>query len=509
MLFYLLLLLLFALLLAQDPLQVPALPVVGNALLLLHNPHVKFSEWHTAYRPVFVVRLGSVRAFVVNSFADIHSLWCSQAPALASRPSLHTFHSVVSSTQGPTIGTSPAGNSWRRKRKCIAFHLSARQLALSHPSTIDSASAYIIRSVVEESSLASELSLLRFLQAYVLRCALSLTYGLDINTQHEHRLLADKIIATENKIVNFRSLIANYRDYLPALRRWPLRWLFANDADKWKANRDEYMDLFQRAFEQNLQLGSHRASASILGSIMAESAPSKTLSSQEARSLCLTMVSAGLDNMGFTLNNIFGLLAKPPHRVQTVLLRELLSESNEDPVEAYKAATTGTCTYAWAVLHEGLRHLSVLPLGLPRLTTRACLVGGVGIPRTSIVIMNAFEANHDPARYPDPFEFWPERWIDEDGKLKKVDHLTFGAGARKCPGDILALNEMYIMMCRLILLFHIDTPKDRALQMIADPREANSNPSATAIEPKPFSVALSPRPGFDAILSQLESDGST
>lgn len=47
------------------------------------------------------------RIVFANSFDSVRQLWIKDQSALVSRPTFHTFHSVVSSSQGFTIGTSP------------------------------------------------------------------------------------------------------------------------------------------------------------------------------------------------------------------------------------------------------------------------------------------------------------------------------------------------------------------------------------------------------------------
>ena len=97
--------------------------------------------------------------------------------------------------------------------------------------------------------------------------------------------------------------------------------------------------------------------------------------------------------------------------------------------------------------------------------------------------------------FPNPGVFDPERWIDDEkGTLQpKLEHLSFVLGGRKCPGDRLATMEMYILVCRLILLFKIKSPKDPKWSMELNTFKANSDPTATSFEPRPFKVRLQKR----------------
>ena len=67
--------------------------------------------------------MGNKRIVVANSFDSIKELWIRSQSSLISRPLLHTFHTVVSSSQGFTIGTSPWDESCKRRRKAAATAL--------------------------------------------------------------------------------------------------------------------------------------------------------------------------------------------------------------------------------------------------------------------------------------------------------------------------------------------------------------------------------------------------
>ncbi|ROV93886.1 hypothetical protein VPNG_09507 [Cytospora leucostoma] len=59
-------------------------------------------------------------------------------------------------------------------------------------------------------------------------------------------------------------------------------------------------------------------------------------------------------------------------------------------------------------------------------------------------------------------DFFPERWIDEDGKYdpKRFPRLAFSAGPRVCYGQRLALQELFITLSLLVLTFKFETVPD-------------------------------------------------
>ncbi|GEQ66412.1 hypothetical protein JCM33374_g75 [Metschnikowia sp. JCM 33374] len=414
-------------------------------------------EWREKYnQSTFVIYLGSTPVLIVNDRNDIEYLWSHHSTALNSRPTSHTFHNVISATQGPTIGTTPAGSSFRKKRKVLSMHLSVKSLTTQiNVEALDQCSQYIIRNILIETTKLnpmrypfSDISLLRHFQCYVLSCAIKLTYGISLDTHVKDRQLANKIIETENHIINFRSFISNYQDYLPIFRIFPFNMVVNNDANFWKTERDKYIDQLQAEFENQLHGNIYPSCKSILAQITSERAGARTLNQQETRSLCLTMISAGLDNLGFTMNYIVGQLAgsENGYKMQERLFWELMSASDDDIVQAWKnSACHMNCDYALAIIQEALRKFSVLPLGLPRLTTKSVQFGDIAIPKDTVLFMNVFAANHDPSMCQMPDAFQPQRWLDSNGKLIKSSEMiqfTFGLGSRKCAGDRLSIKEI-------------------------------------------------------------------
>jgi cytochrome P450 len=78
-----------------------------------------------------------------------------------------------------------------------------------------------------------------------------------------------------------------------------------------------------------------------------------------------------------------------------------------------------------------------------RLSRRATTVGGVELPvGTTVMVVNA-AANRDPALFPDPDTFDPER-------PNARQHVAFGRGIHTCPGAPLARAEGVISLTRIL-----------------------------------------------------------
>jgi cytochrome P450 len=68
---------------------------------------------------------------------------------------------------------------------------------------------------------------------------------------------------------------------------------------------------------------------------------------------------------------------------------------------------------------------------------------------------------HDPARYPEPDNFKPERFLNTDGTLldDPIIMSAFGFGKRFCPGKHFADATLFIVVASLLSVFNIEKPK--------------------------------------------------
>ncbi|GFO09365.1 cytochrome p450 cyp2 [Plakobranchus ocellatus] len=96
------------------------------------------------------------------------------------------------------------------------------------------------------------------------------------------------------------------------------------------------------------------------------------------------------------------------------------------------------------------------PYGFPHYITRDFELGGYTIPEGSVVFANIIAINNDPDYYTNPEKFDPSRWLDEHGQVTGRERvLTFGAGPRSCPGDIVAKMELFIFFTSILQFYTV------------------------------------------------------
>jgi phenylacetate 2-hydroxylase len=217
--------------------EIPGVPMFGNLLQLGDQHAVVAGKWAKKFGPVFQVRMGNKRIVFANSFDSVRQLWIKDQSALISRPTFHTFHSVVSSSQGFTIGTSPWDESCKRRRKAAATALN-RPSVQSYMPIVDLEANSSIKELYRDSQHGTrDINPTAYFQRFALNTSLTLNYGLRIEGNVDDQLLKE-IVDVERGVSNFRSTSNNWQDYIPLLRIFPK---MNSEADEFRVRRDKYL----------------------------------------------------------------------------------------------------------------------------------------------------------------------------------------------------------------------------------------------------------------------------
>lgn len=157
------------------------------------------------------------------------------------------------------------------------------------------------------------------------------------------------------------------------------------------------------------------------------------ISSDETVAQCKDLMFAGTDSTGMNLSTICFYLVQNPKKYER-LRRELLDNQNADPQNL---------PYLSGVIKEGLRMAMANPTRLPRVVgTGGFHVAGKFIPKGAIVGVGAHSLHFNPAVFPNPHKFEPERWLDPTPEMTR-DSVAFGVGARQCIARNLATAELF------------------------------------------------------------------
>jgi cytochrome P450 len=152
------------------------------------------------------------------------------------------------------------------------------------------------------------------------------------------------------------------------------------------------------------------------------------MSDAEIRDQLLTLLLAGHETTATGLAWAIDLLVRHPEALAR------LAEAGDDP------------SYARAVVAEALRLRPVVPLAGRRLA-KPLVVDGRELPPGTDVTPAIWLAHTRGDRYPEPFAFRPERFLD--GAPSTYAWVPFGGGVRRCLGAAFAEMEMRVALTEI------------------------------------------------------------
>ncbi|MFD9704965.1 cytochrome P450 [Lentzea sp. NPDC059081] len=159
----------------------------------------------------------------------------------------------------------------------------------------------------------------------------------------------------------------------------------------------------------------------------------------------ITLLTAGIETTALALAWIFHEIAANPE-----VERRVLAEVDE--VLGGRRVTIDDVpklTYLGRVATEVLRKY---PLWLVmRRTAEEVELGGARLAAGTEVILSPHTLHHDPAHFPDPERFDPDRWTPERARqLPKGAFVPFGGGIHQCIGNHFALTEIALVAATVL-----------------------------------------------------------
>ncbi|OSX57143.1 hypothetical protein POSPLADRAFT_1186057 [Postia placenta MAD-698-R-SB12] len=180
---------------------------------------------------------------------------------------------------------------------------------------------------------------------------------------------------------------------------------------------------------------------------------------------------AGLDTTGDGLCFLMHQLSLPASAAIQEKLRLELTENTSMPID--------DLPYLDAVVKEGLRCFSPIPMSLPRKVPRGGrTIGDIFLPEETIVSCQAYTLHRiDEKVFPNPDNFVPERWLESEGNIERNQLLlAFSTGGRGCIGKHLALLEMKMLLRETYSSYRTSVASEMAASMDVDDQVIASRP---------------------------------
>ncbi|GJE97961.1 cytochrome P450 [Phanerochaete sordida] len=323
---------------------------------------------------------------------------------------------------------------------------------------------------------------------------LDIVYAFDVKPGDYRIELVEKAMAILNLIVDAGTHLV---DLIPPLKYLPT-WLpgagFKHTAAEWKVLVD---GMFNTPFEQfKATMEDGKAEECFSASVLSHGEDEDI--DQIARNLAGSAYAAGSDTTVATLTIfVFALVLFPKAQVAAQAELDRVLDQQRLPDISDK----DQLPHVTAIVLEVLRWRPAIPLGIPHRLTVDDEYNGYHIPAGSTVMGNAWAILHDETIYPDPDEFKPERYLNDNGSLRTdipYPSETFGYGRRICSGRHFAHDILWLAIAHILTVFKIERPLNENGEEITP--KAEFTPRFISV-PKPFKCRFTPRfPGAKALI---------
>ncbi|KAL4238297.1 Cytochrome P450 1A1 [Mactra antiquata] len=151
------------------------------------------------------------------------------------------------------------------------------------------------------------------------------------------------------------------------------------------------------------------------------------------------------------------------------------------------------CHYFMAYEKEVHRYTPLAPTLIPHVCNDNVLLEGYNVQKDSVIIGNLWYIHHDEKVWGDPWNFRPERFLDDNGHILPPEHpycrsiFPFGIGDRKCVGETFAKSRYFLYIATFMQHYNFEFPEG-AKKPSCDPRNVKDFDCKLTLRAKPFIV---------------------
>lgn len=202
----------------------------------------------------------------------------------------------------------------------------------------------------------------------------------------------------------------------------------------------------------------------------------------QVRDELITLLIAGHETTGFTLAMALWLLAVNTE-IQDRLRSELIAVMSNEPLTP---ENLNNCPLLEAVVNETLRLYPAAWI-IGRRTIADEIFEGHILKKDSEIQISIQALHRNKEYWSEPDRFNPDRFLGENPEPKqKQAYMPFGAGPRRCIGNVFALMEMQVAIAQTLLRYNLS---------VSDKREPKIEYMFTARLPNSLPVDFEPLAG--------------
>ncbi|NXG63381.1 CP2K1 protein, partial [Hemiprocne comata] len=424
------------------------LPIIGNLHIMdLKRPYLTMLELSKIYGPVFSIQMGPRKTVVLSGYDTVKEALVNQADAFAGRPKIPVIEEAA---KGKGVIFSD-GENWKVMRRFTLTTL--RDFGMGKKAVEDRiVEEYGCLADTIESHKGKPLEMTLMMNAAVANVIVSILLGkrYDYEDATFKRLLT---MVNEN-VRLFGSPSVLMYNMLPVLG------FLLKDHKLFMQNVKEINAFIKATFIEHLKGLDRNDQRSFIDTFLVKQQEENGKANGYFHNENLTEVVrnlfvAGMETTSATLRWGILLMMKYPE-IQRKVQEEIEQVIGSNPP---RIEHRNQMPYTDAVIHEIQRFANILPLSLPHETTADITFKGYFIPKGTYIIPLLASVLQDKAWWEKPDIFYPEHFLDSEGKFVKKDaFMPFSAGRRICAGETLAKMELFLFFTSLLQRFTFHPP---------------------------------------------------
>ncbi|XP_015060916.1 cytochrome P450 CYP736A12-like [Solanum pennellii] len=423
------------------------LPIIGHLHLLGKNPHRDLQKLAKTHGPFMYVRLGLVPTIVVSSAGAAEKVLKTYDHIFASRP--HMEASYYLAYEQKNLISARHGPYWRNMRKLCTQHLLSNQKINSFQSMRREQVELMIKSLKNDDRAVFDVS------AKISSLSADLTCLMVFGKKYMDEDLDKRGFKAVVKEVEHLSATPNLGDFFPFLGVIDLQGLTRRLKDLAKVF-DEFLE---KMIDEHVQSRDQKQSKDFVDTmldIMQSRETEFQFDRNHIKAILFDMLIAAMGTSATAVEWTLTELLRHPH-VMKKLQKEL--EEVVGLERMVKESDLEKLNYLNMVVKEGMRLHSVAPL-IPHESIKDCVVDNFHIKKGSRIMLNYYAIQRDPNIWPEPENFFPERFVGSSIDMRGRDFqlLPFGSGRRSCPAMPLGIIIVHLVVAQLVHCFDWELP---------------------------------------------------
>ncbi|KAL3675926.1 hypothetical protein R1sor_025874 [Riccia sorocarpa] len=435
----------------------PSVPIFGNWLQVGDDlNHNNLAEMAKKWGDIFMLKMG-VRHYVVISSPDLaKEVLHTQGVEFGSRTRNVVFD--IFTGNGQDMVFTVYGDHWRRMRRIMTVPFFTNKVVQTSRFAWEDEINHVIKDLKADPAASTTGCIIRRrLQLMMYNIMYRLMFDRRFESTQDELFIKLSTVNRTRSILS-QSFDYNYGDFIPILRPF-LRGYLKRCEDL----KEKRMAIFKQYFidERKKVLEERRkkreAGEKVAMDYIFEAEEKGEINFDNVLYIVENINVAAIETTLWSIEWGIAELCNNPHlakrmreELDTVLGRGNLITEPDIP----------RTPYLTSFVKEVMRlHMSI-PLLVPHMNLYQEKLAGYDIPAESKILVNAWWIGNNPAYWKNPEKFDPDRFAD--GKIEAngsdFSFLPFGAGRRSCPGIIIAMPLLHLVLGRLVQTFDFSTP---------------------------------------------------